>query len=136
MYIATVPNRNSPPAILLRESFRENGKVRNRTIANLSHWPAARIEAFRRLLGGEFDQAADLSQGPQLGRVFGLLLALKQTADALGLGAALGHSGPAKLAFVPGAGAGCPSGLTLVGGALGGGSGGRRGAGFRRVRRG
>src|SRR5208283_5203511 len=75
MYIATVPNRNSPPAILLRESFRENGKVRNRTLANLSRWPAARIEALRRLLGGEFDQAIDLSQGPQLGRVFGLTAA-------------------------------------------------------------
>ncbi|MGD0227290.1 MAG: transposase, partial [Terriglobia bacterium] len=99
MYITTVPNRNSPPAILLRESFRENGKVRNRTIANLSHWPAARIEALRRLLGGEFDQAADLAQGPQLGRVFGLLLALKQIADALGLGTALGHSRLAKLAL-------------------------------------
>ena len=99
MYIAAIPNRNSPPAILLRESFRENGKVRNRTLANLSHWPAARIEALRRLLGGEFDQAADLSQGPQLGGVFGLLLALKQIADALGLGAALGHRRLAKLAL-------------------------------------
>jgi transposase len=99
MYVATVPNRNSPPALLLRESFRENGRVRNRTIANLSHWPAARIEALRRLLAGEFDEATDLSQGPRLGRVFGLLLALKQIADALGLGAALGHSRPAKLAL-------------------------------------
>jgi len=61
MYIATVPNRNSPPALLLRESFRQNGKVKNRTLANLTHWPAARIEALRRLLRGEFDQAADLS---------------------------------------------------------------------------
>ena len=50
MYIATVPNRNSPPAILLRQSFRENRKVRNRTLANLSCWPAARIEALRRWL--------------------------------------------------------------------------------------
>jgi hypothetical protein len=41
MYIATVPNRNSPPAFLLRESFRQGGKVKNRTLANLSHWPAA-----------------------------------------------------------------------------------------------
>jgi len=61
MYIATVPNRNSPPAPLLRKSFRQNGKVKNRTLANLTHWPAARIEALRRLLRGEFDQAADLS---------------------------------------------------------------------------
>jgi len=53
MYIHTIPNRNSPPAILLRESFRENGKTRNRTIANISHWPAEKIEALGRLLKGE-----------------------------------------------------------------------------------
>ena len=99
MYIALVPNRNSPPALLLRESFRENGKVKNRTLANLSHWPPARIEALRRLLTGEFDQTLDLAQGPQLGRVFGLLLALKQVADAVGVGAVLGHSRLAKLAL-------------------------------------
>ncbi|MGH7117475.1 MAG: IS1634 family transposase [Acetobacteraceae bacterium] len=53
MYVAVVPNRNSPPAILLRESFREKGKVRNRTLANLSRWPAPRIEALRQALRGE-----------------------------------------------------------------------------------
>lgn len=53
MYIAEIPNRNSPPAILLRESFRENGKVCNRTIANLSHWPPAKIAALRSALKGE-----------------------------------------------------------------------------------
>jgi transposase len=52
MYIAAVPNRDSPPAILLRESFREGSKVRTRTLANLSHWPAHRIEAFRAFLKG------------------------------------------------------------------------------------
>jgi transposase len=52
MYIATVPNRDSPPAILLRESFREGAKVRTRTLANLSRWPAQRIEAFRAFLKG------------------------------------------------------------------------------------
>ena len=52
MYIATVPNRDSPPAILLRESFREGSKVRTRTLANLSHWPPHRIEAFRAFLKG------------------------------------------------------------------------------------
>jgi hypothetical protein len=52
MYVATIPNRNSPPAILLRESYREGGRVRNRTLANLSHWPAAKIEALRALLRG------------------------------------------------------------------------------------
>jgi len=52
MYIATVPNRNSPPAILLREGYRENGKVKNRTIANLSKWPPEKIEALRVVLKG------------------------------------------------------------------------------------
>jgi transposase len=97
MYIATVPNRNSPPALLLRESFRQNGKVKNRTLANLTHWPAARIEALRRLLRGEFDQAADLSVAPQLGPVFGLLFVLHRIAEGLGIGRALGYSRLAKL---------------------------------------
>ena len=52
MYVAVVPNRNSPPAILLRESFRENGKVRNRTIANLSDWAPSKVEALRQVLKG------------------------------------------------------------------------------------
>src|SRR5215831_17943917 len=52
MYVAAVPNRSSPPAILLRESFRENGKVRNRTLANISHWPAAQVAALREVLKG------------------------------------------------------------------------------------
>jgi Transposase DDE domain len=52
MYIEAVPNRNSPPAILLRESYRENGKVRKRTLCNLSDWPAAHIEGLRGVLKG------------------------------------------------------------------------------------
>jgi transposase len=52
MYVAVVPNRNSPPAILLRESFRQDGKVHNRTIANLSSWPPEKIAALRRVLKG------------------------------------------------------------------------------------
>jgi len=52
MYVATVPNRNSPPAILLRESFRLQGKVNNRTLANISHWPSAQVEALRAVLKG------------------------------------------------------------------------------------
>jgi transposase len=47
MYVATVPNRDSPPAILLRESFRLEGKVKTRTIANISHLPATQIETLR-----------------------------------------------------------------------------------------
>lgn len=52
MYIETIPNRNSPPAILLREGYRENGKVHKRTLANLSHWDPQLIEHFRVLLKG------------------------------------------------------------------------------------
>jgi transposase len=53
MYIATIPNRGSPPAILLREGYREDGKVKTRTIANLSRLPSHAIEALRRSLKGE-----------------------------------------------------------------------------------
>jgi hypothetical protein len=53
MYIEAVPNRNSPPAILLREGHRKNGRVIKRTLANLSDWPKDKIETFRRFLKGE-----------------------------------------------------------------------------------
>jgi hypothetical protein len=52
MYIESVPNRDSPPAILLRESYREGGKVRKRTLLNLSDWPPERIAGFKTLLKG------------------------------------------------------------------------------------
>src|SRR5256885_40586 len=52
MYITRVPNRASPPAVLLRESYREGGKVKNRTVANLSSWPEAKGEALSRALEG------------------------------------------------------------------------------------
>ena len=52
MYIESVPNRNSPPAILLRESYREGGKVKKRTLLNLSDWPPERIAGFKALLKG------------------------------------------------------------------------------------
>jgi hypothetical protein len=53
MYVTRVANRSSPPAILLRESYRADGKVKSRTLANLSDWPEAKIEALRRVLRGE-----------------------------------------------------------------------------------
>ena len=53
MYVTRVPNRSSPPAVLLRESFREDGKVKTRTLANLTDWPEAKVEALRRVLRGE-----------------------------------------------------------------------------------
>ena len=52
VYIETIPNRNSPPAILLREGWRENGKVHKRTLANLSSWDPQLVEHFRVLLKG------------------------------------------------------------------------------------
>ena len=53
MYVATIPNRSSPPAILLREGYREDGKVKSRTLANLSRLPPEAVEAVKRVLKGE-----------------------------------------------------------------------------------
>jgi|HubBroStandDraft_4_1064222.scaffolds.fasta_scaffold76242_1 transposase len=52
MYIEAVPNRNSPPAILLRETYRQNGRFCKRTLCNLSHWPTATVEGLRGVLKG------------------------------------------------------------------------------------
>jgi hypothetical protein len=63
MHVDRIPNRTSPPAFLLRETYREGGKVKKRTLANITHWPAAKIEALRRLLRDEVlggDQTAGL----------------------------------------------------------------------------
>ncbi|HVH87539.1 MAG TPA: IS1634 family transposase, partial [Terriglobales bacterium] len=85
MYVAVVPNRNSPPAILLRESFREHGKVRNRTIANLSHWPATQIEALRQVLKGETPTAASSAFDIIRSRPHGHAAAVLNTIARLGL---------------------------------------------------
>ncbi len=53
MYVTRVPNRSSPPAVLLRESYRDGGKVKTRTLANLTGWPDAKVDALRRVLKGE-----------------------------------------------------------------------------------
>jgi Transposase DDE domain len=58
MYIDVVPNRHSPPAILLREGYRDGSKVKKRTLANLSHWPPQLVEHFRVLLKGGVAVAA------------------------------------------------------------------------------
>jgi transposase len=52
MYVATVPNRTSPPAILLRESYRQGGKVKTRTLANITHLSSQQIAALRLALAG------------------------------------------------------------------------------------
>ena len=53
MYVTRIPNRDSRPAVLLRESYREDGKVKSRTLANISDWPEAKIDNLRRVLAGE-----------------------------------------------------------------------------------
>lgn len=97
MYIDVVPNRNSPPAVLLRESFREGKKVRKRTLANLSHLDALRVEALRRALRGEFDHLA--GGQPVCGPIFGILYVLKKIAEALGIPQVLGRQRLGQLAL-------------------------------------
>lgn len=53
MYVDTVPNRGSRPAVLLRESLRQGGRVIKRTLANISDWPAQKVETLRRVLRDE-----------------------------------------------------------------------------------
>jgi len=68
MYVASVPNRNSPPAILLRESFRHHGKVQNHTLANLSQWPPEKVEALRRVLKGDYQGLPQLESALEITR--------------------------------------------------------------------
>ena len=84
MYIERVPNRNSPPAILLRESYRQDGKVRKRTLANLSKWPPELIEQFERLLKGartidQLEDAFEIVRSAPHGHVRAVLGTLHRT---------------------------------------------------------
>jgi len=86
MYVVKVPNRGSPPAILLRESYREAGKVKNRTLANLSSWPETKVDALSRVLKGQpptvsLDGAFEITRSLPHGHVAAVL----GTARALGL---------------------------------------------------
>src|SRR3990172_3162590 len=90
MYIDTVPNRGSPPAILLRESSREAGKIRKRTLANLSSWPPAQIEALRRVLRGETLVPAEEVFETVRSRPHGHVAAVLGTLRQLGLESLLG----------------------------------------------
>src|SRR6266705_5514190 len=73
MYVTRVPNRASPPAVLLRESYREGGTVKNRTLANLSSWPEAKAEALSRALKGlppaGLEGASEITRSPPHGHV-------------------------------------------------------------------
>jgi hypothetical protein len=78
MHIEAVPNRKSHPTILLRESYRADGKVRKRTIANLTRWPDDLVEGLRMLLRGgvvlgRADEALTISRSLPHGHVAAVL---------------------------------------------------------------
>jgi hypothetical protein len=81
MYIAEIPNRDSPPAYLLRESYRENGKVKNRTLANLSSLPIHQIRLIQRVLKNEelvtAQEAFEIVRGHPHGHVAAVLGSLR-----------------------------------------------------------
>jgi len=85
MYIAIVPNRSSPPAILLREGYREGRKVKNRTLANLTHWPQAKIDALRRVLRNELLVSPQSAFTIEESRPHGHVQAVLGTIGRLGL---------------------------------------------------
>src|SRR6516165_3628947 len=80
MHVDRIPNRTSPPAYLLRETYREGEKVKKRTLANISDWPIAKIEALRRVLRGDF------SSGDCQGQELTLLRSLPHGHVAAALG--------------------------------------------------
>jgi len=96
MYVAVVPNRGSPPAILLRESYREAGKTKNRTLANLSRWPAERIEQLRAVLRG--DKLLPAAAAVEIVRALphGHVLAALGTARRIALDAVLPRRAPQR----------------------------------------
>ncbi len=82
MYVATIPNRGSPPTIIIREGYREGGKVKNRTIANITHWPSEQIEALRLVLQGkrvaEVDKVFEKVDSRHHGHVQAVLTAVRR----------------------------------------------------------
>jgi hypothetical protein len=94
MYIESVPNRNSPPAILLRESYRDRGKIKKRTIANLSDWPTDIVEGLRTLLkGGKITPADQETIIVRRALPHGHVAAALGTLRAIGLDRVLGPAG-------------------------------------------
>ena len=85
MYIDIVPNRNSRPAVLLREAWREGKRIRKRTIANLTEWPPDKIEALRRLLKGDKLLAVDDAFAIERSLPHGHVHAVLETINRLGL---------------------------------------------------
>ena len=84
MYVTRVPNRGSPPAILLRESYREGGRVKTRTLANLTRWPEHKVDALARALKGqpptlELSQAFEITRSLPHGHVAAVLGTAERT---------------------------------------------------------
>ena len=95
MYIESVPNRDSPPAILLRESYRDGNRVRKRTLLNLSHWPAEHVEGLRGVLkGGVVIPAGQQALTVERSLPHGHVAAVLGTARAIGLDRLLGPKNP------------------------------------------
>src|ERR1700747_3308356 len=88
MHVDRIPNRTSPPAFLLRETYREDGKVKKRTLANITHWPAGKIEALRRLLRDEYAPDLKLMRSLPHGHVAAALGMLRKLGldDLMGQG--------------------------------------------------
>ena len=93
MYIEAVPNRSSPPAILLRESYRQDGRIRKRTLCNLSDWPAAYIEGLRGVLKGGTVIPAEHDAFTVTRSLRGHVAAALGTAHKIGLDRILGLDG-------------------------------------------
>ena len=89
MHIHVVPNRGSPPTVLLRESYREGSKVGKRTLANLSSLSAAQIEAIRATLRGQALQPVAQSFEVTASRSHGHVQAVALTLQHLGLASLL-----------------------------------------------
>ena len=97
MFVTTVPNRGSPPAVLLRESYREGGKVKSRTLANLSAWPDEKVQTLRAALRG--DKLVPAGEGGfEIRRSLphGHVLAALATARRIGLDGLLPRRGPQR----------------------------------------
>ena len=98
MYVDVIPNRSSPPAMLLREAWREDGQVCKRTVANLSDWPMNKIEALRAVLRSEGgievvpvgEAPMDVVRSLPYGHVAAVLAAMRR----LGMAEVVGLDGP------------------------------------------
>lgn len=108
MYIDVVPNRRSPPAVLLREAHREGGKIIKRTIANISDWPMDKVDALRVLLKSDGGMQVvptgevpmDIVRSSPIGHVAAVLGAMRRLgmADIIGLDGIVGSRVQAMVA--------------------------------------